>query len=388
MKVRVFSLCLALSSVPTLSYGQNVGAGVGKPQLPIASLAFIGESRIDNHAEFEGVTIGGLSGLDYNPVTKQWVAISDDRGEHGPARAYLGQLSLTDSRIGDFQVSDMITLYQPDGSEYPTAKTFKQQGDIADFESVRFNPWQANTLRYTSEGDRALGLVPFIRDGHYPSGQWSDSLKIAPQIQPSPNHGYYNNLVFEGSSFTPSAHFYFAAMEAPVMQDGPVPNGQHGGYSRLVKYDRQGHIVGQYLYPIDAWPAQPGQGKNADNGVSEILAIDDTHLLFVERAGIQDQSGAYHNYIRLYQVSLDGATDVNEQDSIAQQSDVKVMKKTLLLNVNNLDLPQLDNIEGIAWGPRLSNGKPSLVLVSDNNFNRHEVTQFLAFSVTLNHPVK
>ncbi|MDP5255804.1 MULTISPECIES: esterase-like activity of phytase family protein [unclassified Vibrio] len=384
MKAGVLSLFLSLSSVSALSYGQvNVGEGGRDQDMPIASVTLIGESRIDNQAQFDGVTIGGLSGIDYNPQTKQWVVISDDRGEHGPARAYLGQLAVTKSHIGDFQVSDMITFEQPDGSPYPRAKAFKQHGDIADFESVRFNPWQPQTLRYTSEGDRTLGLTPFIRDARFPSGQWLASLTIAPQIKAAINHGYYDNLTFEGSSFTPSQDFYFVAMEAPVMQDGPVPNEEHGGYSRLIKYDRQGHIVSQYLYPVDAWPALPGKGKHADNGVSEILAIDDSHLLFVERAGIQSQSGSYHNHIRLYQVSLERASNVNREDSVAHRPELQAVKKTLLLNLNDLDLSLLDNIEGITWGPRLSNGKSSLILISDNNFNRHEVTQLLAFSVTM-----
>ena len=42
---------------------------------------------------------------------------------------------------------------------------------------------------------------------------------------------------------------------------------------------------------------------------------------------------------------------------------------------------RVDNIEGMSWGPMLADGKRSLVLVSDNNFNPAQVTQFLAFEV-------
>ncbi len=33
----------------------------------------------------------------------------------------------------------------------------------------------------------------------------------------------------------------------------------------------------------------------------------------------------------------------------------------------------------MAWGPRLPNGRRSLVVVSDDNFNPSQVTQFAAF---------
>jgi hypothetical protein len=44
-------------------------------------------------------------------------------------------------------------------------------------------------------------------------------------------------------------------------------------------------------------------------------------------------------------------------------------------------LPALDNVEGISWGPLLANGRRSLVLISDDNFGKNQVTQLLLFEV-------
>jgi len=55
-------------------------------------------------------------------------------------------------------------------------------------------------------------------------------------------------------------------------------------------------------------------------------------------------------------------------------------KKTLLLDLDALGLP-LDNIEGMAFGPDLPDGRRSLLLVSDNNFSPAAFTQFLLFAV-------
>ena len=44
-------------------------------------------------------------------------------------------------------------------------------------------------------------------------------------------------------------------------------------------------------------------------------------------------------------------------------------------------VPALDNLEGITLGPPLPDGRQSVVLVSDNNFNRRQVTQVLVFEM-------
>jgi hypothetical protein len=41
----------------------------------------------------------------------------------------------------------------------------------------------------------------------------------------------------------------------------------------------------------------------------------------------------------------------------------------------------IDNIEGVTFGPKLANGKQSLLFVSDNNFSDKQKTQVLFFEV-------
>ena len=40
-----------------------------------------------------------------------------------------------------------------------------------------------------------------------------------------------------------------------------------------------------------------------------------------------------------------------------------------------------DNVEGVTFGPVLSNGHQSLIFVADNNFDEQEITQFLLFEI-------
>ena len=50
------------------------------------------------------------------------------------------------------------------------------------------------------------------------------------------------------------------------------------------------------------------------------------------------------------------------------------------MNLDDLGIP-LDNVEGLTFGPRLRDGRQSLVLVSDNNFAAAQFTQFLLFAL-------
>ena len=86
------------------------------------------------------------------------------------------------------------------------------------------------------------------------------------------------------------------------------------------------------------------------------------------------------NEIKLYSVALPGATNVLGVPSLAGL-DVQPVQKTLLLDLGSLGIP-LDNVEGMTLGPKLPDGRQSLVMVSDNNFAASQFTQFLLFALS------
>jgi hypothetical protein len=58
--------------------------------------------------------------------------------------------------------------------------------------------------------------------------------------------------------------------------------------------------------------------------------------------------------------------------------------KTIIYNENQYFLEiDLDNLEGLAFGPKLSDGSQTLLLVSDDNFSDLQITQFLLFKVKI-----
>lgn len=359
------------------------------PVSPVNSLRFIGEQRIAWKQTYEGTTVGGLSGIDYDARSDTWIMQSDDRSAINPARFYTARLRYDARRFESVTLNAVFFFKQPDGSTYPNLTGYAAQGgELPDFESVRFDPLDGS-IWYASEGDAGRALDPSVkharRNGSYLATLPLPAMfKVPARPVPTPASGVRDNLSFEGLAFAPDGASLWVSTEAPLYQDGALPTSKQGAEARITQYDRAGRVLAQVVYPIDPVPAAPGAGKNAENGISEILAVNARQLLVVERAAVQAADGVYQNFIRLYEMEVRGATDVSQMPSLRGASYTPASKR-LLLDLNSLGLPQIDNIEGIAWGPKLANGHDTLVMVSDDNFSQREVTQFLLFEVLPRH---
>lgn len=345
------------------------------------SLRFIGEQRIPLKQAVRGTVAGGFSGIDYDAARREWVAVTDDRSAQGPVRYYTLQLGFDDRQFGSLAFTGVTTLLQEDGSPYPNAAGARAgKGVLPDIESLRIDPLDG-TLWYSSEGERKLGMDPFVRHAGR-DGKLIGTLPLPPMFHTEPDRewGPRNNLSFEGLSFAPDGRSLWLALESPLYQDGPIPTPQHGALSRITQLGRDGRILRQFAYPVDAIPAEPGPGKACDNGISEVLAVDGDVLLVLERAAVQGADGTYVNYIRLYETDARGATDTAAIPALAGASIVPARKR-LVLDFSSLKLPLLDNLEGMSWGPRLPNGKASLLFISDDNFSATQTTQLLLFEI-------
>lgn len=347
----------------------------------ISHLRLIGEQRLPWRLAFDGTMVGGLSGIDYDAVHGDWVMISDDRSDHNPARYYRAKLGYDDKAFTSIAITGVTTMRQQDGTPYPSRKQYNAGGGVVpDLEALRVDP-RDGSIWYTSEGDVALGLNPFVRRAA-PDGTFQSELPLPPlfNVDRGQRFGPRENQVFEGLSFAPDGKTLWVALEGPLYQDGAPPTVEAGAVNRITHFGRDGKVLGQYVYPLGALPAAPGQGKNADNGISEMLAISPTRLLTLERAGIENDAGVYHTYVRLHEIDTAGATDVSALPSLVGAA-YRPVSKRLVLDLNAIGLPRVDNLEGMAFGPVLPNGHASLVLISDDNFSNKQVTQVLVFDV-------
>jgi hypothetical protein len=344
----------------------------------IGGLRFIGAVTVPNDQTVDGTLVGGLSGIDYDPATDLWYLISDDKSDKNPARFYIAKLSFEKAHLASVEIEHAVTLLQDTGQPYPNATT---GGDVPDPESIRRDPESGN-LWWTSEGDRKLGASPFLR-ASTPDGKAADWF-ITPEIfrmDETQEIGPRHNNAFEGLSFAPDGKSVWLAMESALYQDGPLATPSAGTITRLTRLDRDGNVLAQYAYPLDQIQAVP-TGKNGDNGVSEILALDDRRALVLERSGVEGADGIWKTYIRIYAIDTTGASDIAAVPSLANANYIPVTKHLVIDLAKTAEVGRVDNIEGMSWGPTLADGKRSLVLVSDNNFNPAQITQFLAFEVT------
>jgi hypothetical protein len=375
---RLGMLAAALGLAGLLSGCATTGGGAGHG---VGSLRFIGEQRIPLKQDFRGTLAGGFSGIDYEPRSGAWVVVTDDRSATGPARYYTLSMRLGAASFDSVELTGVTTLLDKGGKPYPNlAGAEAGRGTVPDIESIRIDPADG-TLWYSSEGERKLNMHPFLRHARR-DGMLLETLPLPDMFRfdRTREWGPRNNLSFEGLAFAPDGKSLWLALESPLYQDGPVPTPKAGALSRITQFDRDGRMLRQFAYPVDAIPAEPGPGRPCDTGISEILALDGERLLVLERAAVQSADGKYTNYIRLYETDARGASDTRSTPALTGAS-ITPARKRLVLDLSTLNLSMLDNLEGLSWGPLLPNGHRTLMLVSDDNFSATQVTQFLLFEV-------
>lgn len=344
----------------------------------IGGLRFIGEQRIPNMAQFKDTALGGFSGLDYDAKRGRWVIETDDRCTRNPARFYEAELDFDADAFRAVRFVGVHYFLNADGRDFGAVGAGGCQR--IDVESIRIDPLDGS-IWYSSEGDRRYGLDPFIRHATREGGFLAElPLPENFKVHKDEERGSRYNATYEGLSFAADGRSLWASIEWPLYEDGPIPTPEHGAVVRMSQFQRDGKLLRQFAYPLDAIPAAPAPGKEAENGVSEIVALPDGELLVLERATVQGADGRHENYDRLYVADGRGASDVKDMPALAGAS-YRLASKRLLLDFHAAGQPKAFNLEAMAFGPRLPNGHATLLLATDDNFGKTQVTQFLLFEV-------
>ncbi len=355
-------------------------AVTAQPGTAQSMLGYLGQAQLAHGAEFAGTVIGGLSAISYDAGRDCYYVISDDRSEHGPARFYTVRLALSGNGIDGITVVAATPLDDAGGKPFPPSSA--GGGPAPDPEGIAFDPARQR-LYWSSEGERLpdgpAGPVladPWIRiaglDGGY-LGQFGLPANLAMSAQRT---GSRRNTALEGLTLAPAGRLLFAAMEGPGYDDGAPPGRGHGALTRITAYDLDAGAdsagpVAQYAYPLE-----PAAGTAETNGLTDLLALSDTEFLVLERSfGVPD------SVVRVFRAEIAAATDVLAVRSL-QDPGVTPVTKTLLADLSTVPgLSPLDNIEGITLGPRLPDGRQSVLLISDDNFSPRQVTQFLLLAM-------
>jgi hypothetical protein len=350
-------------------------AGAVNPQAHSPSLQFLGQAIIPTGTHFAGTTVGGLSSITYDPGRNVYYVLSDDPSQFNPSRFYTFRIDLDGSLDqSNLHIDGVTTLEAPAGGPY-TSGTIDPEGLVLT---------KDGRLVLTSEGFTNQLVDPFLRF-YDVQGRFLGSLPVPQPFLPTADRssGVRANLAFEPAGVPPNGRFFFTGTENALFQDGPAATVANGSPSRILRYNLQtGRLDRQYLYwtdPVFQAPVPPTQFSV--NGLVELLPLNNEFLLAMERSFSVGVPGT-GNEIKLYEVALPGADDVNGLDSLAATlGSIRPAQKTLLLDLGTLGVP-LDNVEGMTFGPDLPDGRRSLIMVSDNNFAAMQFTQFLLFAVS------
>jgi 3-phytase len=335
-------------------------------------LRFLGQTIVPTGTRYAGTDVGGLSSITYDAARGVFYALSDDQSVLQPARFYTLHLDVVGGAPA-VHFDAVTTLKAPDGRPYPAA-TLDPEG---------LTLTKDRELIVTSEGIAARGIAPWVRR-YSLDGTYLGDLPVPSAFLPtSATHGVRQNLAFEAAAVAPDGRHLFVGMEGALAQDGPPATLAGGSPSRILRYNlRTGRLDRQYVYVTDPVAEPPVPATNFSvNGLVELLPFNDEFMLSMERSfsvGAPDTG----NTIKLYSVAFPGADDVDGVESLAGLlGSIRPVQKTLLLDLDALGIP-LDNVEGMAIGPTLPDGRRSLVLVSDNNFAASQFTQFLLFALS------
>ena len=105
-------------------------------------------------------------------------------------------------------------------------------------------------------------------------------------------------------------------------------------------------------------------------------------MLVLERAYMAGLGPAARNSLRVYQIDTRQGSSTLDVTAL-RAGNFAAPAKSLVADFSDYPaLTQLDNTEGMAWGPLLANGNRSLLFISDDNFSTQQITQLLAFEFT------
>jgi 3-phytase/alkaline phosphatase D len=343
----------------------------GGGRTSVRGFELLGEADIPFGAAFGGLAIGGLSAIAYDAARGQYYALSDDRSSE--ARFFTLRLDLPDGRLSDGDVSftGVQVLTDAAGARFAA--------NSLDPEGLALGPRDAFYL--SSEGDANALIAPFV-DTFDLGGRRTGALEVDAKFLPAADgsSGIRNNLALEALTLTPDGERLYVGTENALAQDGPAADLDKGSPSRIAEYDAAtGQRLAEFVYatePVSAAPVEAG--AFATNGLVELLALDDEGTLLALERSFATGAG---NGVRLYLVRTEGATDVSGAASL-QGLRYEPVQKTLLLDFDDLGLVP-DNVEGMAFGPDLPDGRKTLVLVSDDNFSPNQTTQFIALGLDL-----
>lgn len=330
----------------------------------IIHLKFLDEYVLPNDLYLDSTLVGGLSGIDFH--NGQYYIVCDDSKN---PRFYRANLKISNYKFDTIQLNTVITLPKTDA--------------FLDLESIVVDSVSKEILlvsegKINKEKDPSFFSVNEL-------GEFTNEFKIPQYFETKGKQRPRDNGVFEGLTKDFSNDGYWIATELPLKADGPKPNFKETTSPvRFTYFNKAGEATKQFAYLLDRVGKIP-LGDFAVNGVTDVLAYAKNKFLIIERS-YSSGYGNQGNVIKLYAVDHTNAVNTINYKRLTKGNYYSV-KKELIFDFSTvqeqLTNKSIDNIEGLCFGPTLPNGNRSIILISDNNFNKdkNQINQFILMEV-------
>ncbi len=212
-----------------------------------------------------------------------------------------------------------------------------------DAEGIAFFPDSA-TVFIAAENDQKI--LEYTLDGQR-TGRWLD---VPDEFGLDSIH---KNFGFESLSYDKDSARFWTTTENSLKKDGPLSTTEspQAAHLRLQTFDKDLKPTEQYHYDADV-PNPHKRHKTLITGVSEVLALNDSNILVLERDAMLTKNGI-------------GNRVDNRIYLFSPQDSVKTLQVdwTTRFNLTDTDFA---NYEGMCLGTRLTNGKQTILLLADS----------------------
>jgi hypothetical protein len=393
--VRVSSLfSLLLTAAFTESSLQGADKGVaellGTVSIPGDAVDLSGDTALLQNGEPRN-RLGGFSALDYSGQGMLFASMSD-RGPDDGAVDYHCRVQLIELTIPEeprqsipAMVRKTIIFTDKEGRRFsgsssaivPTPKV----GHRLDPEGFRFGPsgsmfvsdeYGPQIIQFSADGHE---LKRFVLPAHFLVTTPDADKKRENALNAA---GRASNRGLECLAVSQDGKHLVALMQGPLLQDGKRTDEGIvvGRNCRLIQLELSSGKVKEFVYQMDS----------ADNGNSEIVACGNQQYLVLERDSHPGESARYRKLIR---IDLRKATDISEMAQLPADelpgNIVPVEREDFLdflapeWNLAGAAMPE--KIEGLTFGPTLADGRKTLLVGTDNDFESSATSRIWVFAV-------
>ena len=342
------------------------GCGTSTKTKKKLKLTFLDEYILPNDIMIDSTVVGGLSGIDYQNGV--YYLVCDDSKK---PRYYEATIDINEGKIANVSIQKVISIK-------------KDTIHFLDLESILYDA-KTHRVLLTSEGNIKKQKDPlfFAVDT---TGSIESEFELPASFKANSPQKPRHNGTLEGLSRSSDGKGYWVAMELPLEVDGPEPQlVKTTSPVRLTYIDKSSkQPKRQVAYLLDSIVKKP-KNNFAVNGLTDILEYKKELFFIIERS-YSSGLGTQGNTVKIFNVDVSKATNTLAIDNL-KNTNYTLVTKELLFDFeqirSQLTDHSVDNIEGITFGPTLSNGNKTLLLISDNNFSKFEkqFNQFILFEI-------